>query len=45
MQAANERLEALENDIESIENGLESVFRHMVKTRVFLNRLKQESAF
>jgi len=36
MQAAHERLEALENGIESIGNGLESLFRHMVKTRACL---------
>ncbi|KAG4973493.1 hypothetical protein AAZX31_11G081300 [Glycine max] len=36
MQAAHERLEALENAIESIENGLEGVFRRMVKTRACL---------
>ncbi|XP_027362254.1 uncharacterized protein LOC113869924 [Abrus precatorius] len=36
IQAARQRLEALENTIECLENGLESVFRRMVKTRVFL---------
>ncbi|KAK7367229.1 hypothetical protein VNO80_09238 [Phaseolus coccineus] len=36
MQAAHERLGALENELESIENGLESLFRRMVRTRACL---------
>ncbi|TKY70273.1 hypothetical protein E2542_SST06563 [Spatholobus suberectus] len=43
MQAAHERLEALENAIESLESGLEIVFRGMVKTRAnVLNIMTQQ---
>ncbi|CAK8561904.1 unnamed protein product [Lathyrus sativus] len=33
LQAAHERLEALENAIESVEIGLENLFRRLIKTR------------
>ncbi|AET03677.1 hypothetical protein MtrunA17_Chr8g0370901 [Medicago truncatula] len=36
MQAAHERLEALEKVIESIENGLENLFRRLIKSRTSL---------
>jgi hypothetical protein len=36
MQAAHERLEALENAIETIENDLENLFRRLIKSRASL---------